>query len=392
MTPGTAVYSPPLRTAELAEAARAMETAAVLLQQHADTSFAAVRNIADTGFSGPAADAGLARLRGLGEQFLDRSALYHHTSRILTSAGSAQEKLDELADLPVQLHRAQLIEWLNMMAWLLDVTAADAMGMVVLGREAQFTELAHRPAESLEDIHASNLATVPASTAATVAEAGGLILESGPGRTTVIVGDTHDPSRVTTLIGGVSTGRPGKLEGELEKARRIAEETGGAVIVWEGYEPPPDVPGGLNPSAARDGGDKLSAFQHALEDRFPDARKTVLAHSYGTVVAGYAATGAGLYVDDLWLLGSPGVPATSVADMKLLGDNPEVFAVHADADPINSLHYGDRAVHGSSPLHPSFGARVVDGVEGDHSSYFADPDLLGALRTLPSTPPDAGQR
>ncbi|SDS84391.1 alpha/beta hydrolase [Corynebacterium timonense] len=377
-------YAPPLKAAELTSAAGTLRAAAAALTTRAADTSRAADLVARTGFAGPAAAAGLSRLTSFGEAFLARAALYHHAARILSEASSAQEKLDAFAELAIYAQRAQVIEWLNMMAWLLDTATAVAVDVLALDEtEAQFDELVHRPFDSLEDIHAGHLATLPASTASTITDAGGLILEAGPGRTSVLVGDHVDPARVTTLVAGVSTGQPHQLAGELAKARRIAEATGGAVVVWQGYVPPPDVPRGLDPSAARRGGDALAAFQLAVEERFPAARKSVVAHSYGTVVAARAAGGPGLYADDLWLLGSPGVPVASTAEMTLLGDAPEVFVVDADSDPIGALRFGDRAVHGASPSHPSFGARVVGGVEGGHSAYFDDPDFLRALTLLP---------
>ena len=383
----TTTYAPRLRAAELAEAAGVVAHAASLVHERGTDTARAAHLIAGTGFAGAAADAGMARLGRIGAQFLARSALLTQASRILAAAAAAQAELDHAADRLVHLPHAGIIEWLNMMSWLLDTTAARMLRAALLGTGgAEFTELVHRPLESLRQIHDSHLPTVPASTARAVEAVGGLILESGSERTTVIVGDVDDPVRVTTLVAGVSTGRPRKLAGELEKAQRIAEATGGAGVVWEGYRPPPDVTGGLNPTAAREGGEKLSAFQMALEERFPEARKSVVAHSYGTVVATRAATGADLYADDIWLLGSPGVPAGSVCDLTLLGEDPHVYVVDADSDPINLLRHGDRAVHGTSPSSPSFGATIVEGVEGNHSAYFTDPDWLGALAQPPGGP------
>ncbi|WP_291313965.1 alpha/beta hydrolase [Corynebacterium sp. UBA2622] len=380
----TATYTPRLRPAELARAAELVGAASSLVGARGADARGAASAIAGTGFEGPAADAGLARLTGFGVILLSRGELLANAARILSAAGAAQAELDRFADLLVHVPHTQAIEWLNMLSWLLDTTAARALRTALIGSDdGGFEELVHRPLEPLADIHASHLATVPAATAQVVEAAGGLILESGAGRTTVIVGDVTDPERVTTLVAGVSTGKPGKLSGEVEKALRIAEATGGAVVVWEGYRPPPDVPGGLNPVAAREGGERLSAFQMALEERFPDARKSVVAHSYGTVVATRAATEAGLWADDVWLLGSPGVPAHSACDYRLHGDNPQVYVVDGDSDPVTLLRRGGRAVHGTSPSDPSFGAAVVGGVEGGHSAYFTDPDWLRAIGEPP---------
>ena len=147
---------------------------------------------------------------------------------------------------------------------------------------------------------------MPASTRRIIEAADGLVLEAGPGSTTVMVGATDNPARVITLVAGATTGNPRQLAGELEKARRIAERTGAAVVVWQGYNPPPDLGAALSAASASEGAGNLAAFQAALEERFPDAQKTVVAHSYGTLVATRAANRDGLLADDVWLLGSAG--------------------------------------------------------------------------------------
>ncbi|MEX3504386.1 alpha/beta hydrolase [Corynebacterium sp. LK2510] len=380
-----AAYTPALRPAELRDAARTLEHAAHLVTGRGRDSRDAAAAIAAAGFAGPAANAGLSRLDTFAYHFISHAHVLRYIAQILASAGSAQQKLDELADVAANTQRIYLIRWLNMVSWLLDSAAAQAVRTAILGTvDETFDKLVHHPNESLEQIHARNLATVPASTAQAVQEVGGVILEAGPQRATVMVGDTDAPTRVITLVGGVSTGRPRKLPGDLARASTIAESTGAAVVVWQGYIPPADVAEGIDPVAARTGGEELSAFQLAVEDRFPSAQKSVVAHSYGTVVATRAATGAGLFADDVWLLGSPGVPARSVGEMKLYGaGDPRVFVVDSDRDPILALRYRELGAHGTSPSHPSFGATPIPGVEGGHLAYFDDPDLLRALSSPP---------
>ncbi|WKD58234.1 hypothetical protein CAPI_08535 [Corynebacterium capitovis DSM 44611] len=377
-------YAPPLKAAELAAAVALVQTASHLTAHRAADTRGAVSLIARTGFAGASADAGLALLERFSDQFLAAESLARQAEVILATAHRTQRWLDSMARDVIRNDHIELIQWLNMMAWLLDNAAAQALLALLRGDEDDdFDPLVNHPLESLERIHERNLTTVPASTALAVGDAGGLILEAGGGRTSVLVGDTVAPSQVITMVAGVSTGHPDQLAGELEKAQRIARATGGAVVVWQGYVPPRDVGDGIDPGAARRGGDCLAAFQVAVDERFPHARRSVVAHSYGTVVAARAAAGPGLIADDVWLLGSPGVPVPSVEDMRLIGRSPRVFVADADADPIMYLRRDRFGVHGFSPSAEAFGATVVTGIEGGHSSYFTDPDFLSALAHPP---------
>ncbi|WP_342318524.1 alpha/beta hydrolase [Corynebacterium mayonis] len=380
----SAVYSPALRTGELYVATRALNAAADLVEQRGTSAAAAVEMIRATGFAGPAANVGLAKLNDFSESFYTRADALRRAAEILSAAASVQLKLDEFAALLLSVSHNDMIVWLNLVSWALDSAAAQGLYTALRGRgDGDFHELIYRPYTPLEQIHELNLTTVPASTAEAVSRAGGLILEASPQRASVIVGDITNPERITTMVAGVSTGKPDDLSHELERAATIAKATGGAVVVWQGYEPPPSVAEGIDPGAARAGGEALSRFQIALDLHYPDAQKTVLSHSYGTVVAARAAKHQGLIADDLWLLGSPGVPVSHVDEMILLGDQPRVFVADSDRDLIRFLRNDKRGVHGFSPSAPSFGATVVPGVEGGHSAYFTDPDLLRALSQPP---------
>ena len=76
----------------------------------------------------------------------------------------------------------------------------------------------------------------------------------------------------------------------------------------------------------------------------------------------------------------------SVNDLTLAGPDSQVFVVDADRDPILALRRGNQGVlGGSSPSTASYGATVVEGVTGDHSSYFTDEAFLTALSQPPGS-------
>ena len=373
------MYNPRLNPAALRAAAMVLGDAAAQSRDRAARVEAAPGAIAATGFAGATAVLGLAGFPIWALRLFSVAALFEHAVVILESSASAQEKLDALAHVALNLHFAELVYQLNVISHLLDLHTARALRGLLAGEDGPADTLADHPGEPIEVIDARLAPTLPAATLRDIRDAGGMVLETGPGGTTVVIGDTVDPARVTTMVAGVSTGEPEELGAELAKARSIASATGGAVVVWQGYTPPPSVIHGIDPSAARTGGVALAEFQAALRERYPDARLTVLSHSYGTVVATRAAQGPGLAVDDLWLLGSPGVGVSSVDKLELVGADPQVFVADADNDPIIATRFRHDAAHGYSPSAESFGATRVDGVRGDHGAYFTDPALLRAL-------------
>jgi hypothetical protein len=92
----------------------------------------------------------------------------------------------------------------------------------------------------------------------------------------------------------------------------------------------------------------------------------VVAHSYGTVVAGQAVRAPGrLAADALVLLGSPGVRAGGAAALEAR----EVYGAWSAADPVSWLSW-----FGDNPADPFFGdvPLPTELTEG-HTDYY-DPD------------------
>ncbi|MEH0147085.1 alpha/beta hydrolase [Corynebacterium sp. Q4381] len=383
------IYHPSLYPHELRAAAASWRMAALAADAHASAARAAAAALKATGFAGSAAGAAYARLEAQAEDFARAAARARQAADLLEFAAGQQQLLDEVARRAALMaadasHRALIIR-LNLMSKQLDMLIADQLGA---GGDDPVDRLVAHPEEDLEALHARYVGTLPAASASAIAQAGGTVLEAGPGSTTVMVGDSVDPDRIITLVNGVTTGKPDALPREIERAKFIADYTGAAVVVWQGYAPPPTVAKGFSGRAASEGAGHLAMFQLALDERFPHAEKSVVSHSYGTVVASRAAYEHGLVADDLWLLGSPGVDGNSVDDLQLTGRPgaaPRVYAVDASRDIIKTLRNDDASLHGMhSPSDPGYGAIIIDGVEGTHTEYFASPVLLNAL----TCPPD----
>ena len=204
-----------------------------------------------------------------------------------------------------------------------------------------------------------------------------------PVSTTVdIVGQPSTADRVAIVVPGVGT-NPGNLAATTgAMARSLYDAAGGeiAVVSWLGYHPPQ----GLGLDAARTasaeaGAPALSRYVDALVAGRPDVRVTLIGHSYGALVIGYAARSLPPQVTDLVTLGAPGMGVDRAAD---LHTSARVWAAESPHDWIRFVP-GVRLFHlglGTHPADPDFGARPlpVEGVDA-HPDY-----LRPGSATLPA--------
>jgi hypothetical protein len=202
-----------------------------------------------------------------------------------------------------------------------------------------------------------------------------------------------------------------------------------AVVAWLGYDTP-ELLNAVSKGRAIEYEAELRSFVASLPR---DAHVTVVAHSYGTVLAAESAA-RGLAADDLVLLGSPGTRLDHAADADLEPD-AQVFAGVSDTDWIvgrsgwGSVLCPEMIVdtawltglrllanpvtgplswvtdscktdsdgdikglsHGLNPAHEDFGAVEISTADVDgHSSYF-DPNstsLDAVARIVTGTHPD----
>ncbi|MER5515219.1 alpha/beta hydrolase [Streptomyces sp. NPDC002763] len=198
------------------------------------------------------------------------------------------------------------------------------------------------------------------------------------GRTAEVFGDLARAERIAVVVPGadVTVDNYSRLRNASRSLRRQLP-AGSAVIAWLGYRPPSTISlATLNSERGSDAGHALRTFVAELTDALPQARTTLVCHSYGTVVCAHAASRSP--VADIVLCGSPG---TGYQDVGSLHTHATVWAGRGRDDwiadvPHLRLGLGVTEVGlGTDPLSPEFGARVFDAGDGGHSDYFAPGSL-----------------
>ncbi|MDN5918983.1 MAG: alpha/beta hydrolase family protein [Pseudonocardia sp.] len=219
----------------------------------------------------------------------------------------------------------------------------------------------------------------------------------GPGHAIVAAGNPDDADNVVTYVPGTAA-RLGTVEADLGRAdatvaaaRAADPRAATAAVTWLGYDTPPDLVRAATTGYATQAAEPLARFQDGLRvtHQGPRAHQTLVGHSYGSTVAGYAARRGGPVADELVLVASPGAGTRhGAADLQM--DPAHVWATTAANDPINdfartdlmgtSAPFAERAmlVHGLDPVHPAFGARV----------FASDPGSLLPRPDDPATPAD----
>lgn len=348
-----------------------------------------------TGFRGQAAAAAVTRLHLLARPMANPPAQMLRVAQVLSMTAGLQEELNAAAErarglvagysgaadtLNLVLHN------LRALGDLLDYTCARQIDLLCTPVSvAEPVRLGDTPDLDTAAVHELNLLTAPEAVQQWARDHPDLqILEVADGRVVAAVGDIATAPSVTTIVAGVGSSAPAGLPAHLDRARTVAATTGGAAVLWLGYRAPAQPAHALLQEPARVAGAELQLFQRELTRRFPQQHRIVVGHSYGSVVAGKAASaGGGLYVDDLVLIGSPGAGVSYSGELTLLGDRPRVHAMTNPSDPIGMTVTEGAGVHGPDPTAPAFGARVWPGdSSGDHSSYWTDPGFLDRLREL----------
>lgn len=135
----------------------------------------------------------------------------------------------------------------------------------------------------------------------------------GKGRAIEVFGDLATADRVAVLVPGsdttLDTYQRFRAGAVALQQRLRAEHPRSAVVAWLGYDTPGTVsPVVLTTGRADEAAAELSSFLPRLARlAAPEARLSLLCHSYGSVVC--ARTGTGPEVTDIALFGSPGTGA-----------------------------------------------------------------------------------
>jgi len=149
-----------------------------------------------------------------------------------------------------------------------------------------------------------------------------------------------------------------------------------AVVLWKGYDDPGDLAVAVADLAiedrrAQDGAKRLSAFVTLLQEDEPAGERsvTVVAHSFGSVVAGEALANYAMACTDVVVLGSPGIGVENIEKLHLQAGH--FFAEKAPRDLVAGL-----GVVGTDPASLTFGGtRMATNGPGrpdvaEHSNYF----------------------
>lgn len=379
----------------LRQAAHLLTVDANWLVEQTEWLFRRFDDLPGTGFRGAAAETAVTRLHLLARPMAAPPAQMLRVAQVLSMTATLQEELAAAEEHARRLAAGYagaadilglLLHNLRALGDLLDYACARQIDLLCTPVPAEEPgRLGDTPDLDTATVHELNLLTAPAAVRELALEHPELqLLEVGDGRLVAAVGDLGTAASVTTIVAGVGSSDPAGLPVHLDRARTVAAATGGAAVLWLGYRAPVQVPHALAQEPARAAGVELQAFQRELTRRFPGQRRIVVGHSYGSVVAGKAASaGGGLYADDLVLIGSPGAGVAQAGELTLLGDRPQVHAMTNPSDPIALTVSEGAGVHGPDPTAPGFGARVWPGDgSGDHGSYWADPVFLARLREL----------
>ncbi|WP_127784192.1 alpha/beta hydrolase [Rhodococcus sp. X156] len=226
---------------------------------------------------------------------------------------------------------------------------------------------------------------------------------TGPGGLAISFGDPSLAKHVAVAVPGTSSGPGSPGLDQAAALRRAMDERdpGGshATVQWVDYDAPDSI-GDVQAVAQTGNAEKgaptlvgdVAGWRAAAgaAQVGPPQHVTVVGHSYGSTVVGFAAQ-HGLAADDVALVGSPGVGATS-AD-QLSPGRGHVWAGSAEHDPVVQLTRGSGLTSlpsGVGPYDPGFGSRQfeatsTDILENAHGGYYHEgtPSLrnLAAIST-----------
>lgn len=209
----------------------------------------------------------------------------------------------------------------------------------------------------------------------------------GNGRIVEVFGDLVTADRIAVLVPGVATngenfstglgdvsGRAPAVQARalFDAASVQAPSQHLAVIAWLGYDAPQRIGrDAAREELARAGATSLDSFAKDLASLRPSAQVTLVAHSYGSVVAGLAAADLPAQVKDIVVVGSPGMGVSQARD---LHSSAHIWAGQSATDWIDWMPTIQvmGAGHGTMPATPGFGDTVF-GTRGvtDHDQYLA---------------------
>ncbi|MFI6700124.1 alpha/beta hydrolase [Streptomyces sp. NPDC050509] len=224
----------------------------------------------------------------------------------------------------------------------------------------------------------------------------------GDGRAIVAIGNPDTAKHTAVQVPGTDN-QLDNFDGQISRANKLQDAAGDwsagtgkdvSVIAWLGYDAPELDNSVITDGRALDGAEDLRGFTHGLRAAQEGERThlTVLAHSYGSTIAGAAnAGGQGLDADDMVVLGSPGLTVDRADQLQI--DPEHLWVGAAGNDPISNV--ASDLTLGADPKKSEFGAQRMYVDTSGHSGYWDDgsQSLENQGRIIAGkTPKDGGPR
>ncbi|MBP0451142.1 hypothetical protein J5Y04_16570 [Kitasatospora sp. RG8] len=201
----------------------------------------------------------------------------------------------------------------------------------------------------------------------------------GKGRAIISVNNPDTADNVVTFVPGTSS-RFATANGDVDKADEMVKaakesDPGSpkttAAIAWVGYDAPQNVyTEAGSDSYAENAKNDLARFQTALRTTHEGnpSHNTLMGHSYGTVVVGFTMREHNLPVDDVILVGSPGVGVNHAKDLNI--DPSHVYVARGSEDTMIKNVASTSLAFGLDPVDNDFGAQHLPAGSTDHSHYW----------------------
>ncbi|MFG2848929.1 alpha/beta hydrolase [Kitasatospora sp. NPDC048296] len=235
----------------------------------------------------------------------------------------------------------------------------------------------------------------------------GLDAAAPNGRAILALNDPDTADNVATFVPGTESKLAG-VGGTMDKAKEMYRSAllaspGSKVstIAYVNYTAPQSampslvqpMPDASDEKYAKDAEKNLYNFQTGLRatHQGTPSHNTIIGHSYGSTVVGYAMRDKGLPVDSVIFAGSPGVGVEKAGDLNVdlangtKMDPSKVYAVKSSGDsidtwttdPLDPDNYNpasddDHLRFGRNPMNPAFGAQHLPSQNTDHDHYWIE--------------------
>jgi hypothetical protein len=192
-----------------------------------------------------------------------------------------------------------------------------------------------------------------------------LVVEpAADGQVVEVRGDLQSARNVAILVPGMDNDLE-SLRGEISRTEAIRTESGPdtAAIMWLGFDSPDGLVEAVSKKRAYDAAPLLRRFAAGLDTEIrPDARTTLIGHSYGCTVGGQAIL-HGARFDNVIFAGSPGIDPDVHRAADLGAPDTRYFALRAPGDIVAYTEW-----HGTDPAEFPDIVRMQSSVHG-HNDY-----------------------